>query len=74
MDAAERVASVAARAKSAQRGLADYRYMDLALAQEDIQAGRRSAPMLATQEQGHVSYWRKVTEGTAEKQAVALQF
>ena len=47
-DTAEHLASLAIKADQARQELTAYLYMDLASAQEDIQAGRRSGPMLAT--------------------------
>ena len=45
-------------------------YTDFESAQEDIKAGRRCGPMLATASLGHFSYWREVEKGSPEDMAV----
>ena len=48
MDAAEHLAGLATKADQAEQELAANLHTDLVSAQDDIQAGRRSGPMLAT--------------------------
>jgi hypothetical protein len=45
-------------------------YADFDSAQEDIEAGRRCCPMLATGGRGHFGYWRGVQQGFTESMAV----
>ena len=58
MDTAEHLASLATKADQAEQELAADLYTDLASAQDDIQAGRRSGPMLATGTRGHFAFYQ----------------
>ena len=70
MDAAEHLASLATKADQAEQELAANLYTDLVSAEDDIQAGRRSGPMLATGTNGHFALYQDVEGGCPERLAV----
>ena len=70
MGTAEHLASPATKADQARQELTAHLCTDLASAQEDIQAGRRSGPMLATGTIGHFAYYQDVEGGSPESLAV----
>ena len=70
MDAAEHLASLATKADQAEQELTANLYTDLASAQDDIQAGRRSGPMFATGTKGHFAFYQDVEGGYPERLAV----
>ena len=70
MDAADHVAILATKANQAEQELAATLYTDLASAQEDIQAGRRGGPMLATGTRGHFAFYQAVQGSCQERLAV----
>ena len=70
VDTTEHVVSLSIRADQARKALAACMYADFDSAQEDIEAGRRCCPMLATGGRGHFGYWRGVLQGSTESMAV----
>ena len=70
VDTTEHVASLATKADQARQERTARMYTDFESAQEDIKAGRRCGPMLATASLGHFSYWREVRKGSPESMAV----
>ena len=70
MDAAEHLVSLATKADQAEQELTANLYTDLVSAQDDIQAGRRSVPMLATGTIGHFAFYQDVEGGYPERLAV----
>ena len=71
VDTTEHVVSLATKADQARQELTACMYTDFESAQEDIKAGRRYGPILATAARGHFSYWRGVQQGSLESMAVA---
>ena len=70
MGAADHLASLGTKADQAEQELAANVYTDLASAQDDIQAGRRSGPMLATGTKEHYAFYQDVEGGYSERLAV----
>ena len=70
MDTAEHLASLATKADQAEQELTANLYTDLASAQDDIQAGRRSGPMLARGTTGPFAFYQDVEGGYPESLAV----
>ena len=70
LDASEHLASLATKAEQAEQELAATLCTALASAQEDIQAGRRVGPMLATACKGHFAFCQAVLGSCQERLAL----
>ena len=49
-------------------------YTNLQMAREDVKAGRKLSPMLATNGNGHHGYWRSIEQGASECVAVSIHY